>query len=482
VAANIVVAVCLLGSGLVYGYVRYRNGQITRIPVGGLAAGAAGQPTTILLVGSNTRAGLSPAEAKNFGTAADVGGARSDVTMLVHLDPKAGTVSLLSIPRDLFMPIPGQDKQQRVDAALNSGPDQLVQTIEDDLGIPINHYVELNFDTFQSVVNDLGGVDMNFPAPVRDAESGLHTLQTGCLHLNGAVALAVVRARHLEYETNGVWVEDPNGDLARIRRDHEFLRVLATAVQHRGLDNPLTVNKILGSIAPKLKVDSGLSLSTMVSLARRFRRVGPDTVPTVTLPVIPALAYQYRGVDYGDVVLPTQPLDQQTIDQFLGLAAPPFADQSPAGTTVTVVNRSGTAGKGTAVANELRALGFTAPAATTGAFIASPGESVIVYGPGQLPAAQHLQSVLGGSVVLGRAGPAPAAGLVLQVGTSLTVPGTTPPPATTTPVATATTGSTPPTTARPASGVSSVGGGAIAVNDTPQSFDPTACARGVKGQ
>ena len=399
IGVNIVVAISLVASIVVYGYVRYRNGQITRESVPGLAKGeaSAGTPTTILLVGSNTRTGLDPAEVREFGSATQVGGARSDVTMLIHLDPRTKTVNLMSLPRDLFIPIPGTDKLQRVDAALNDGPTRLVEVIQDDLGIPINHYVELNFDSFQSVVNALGGIDMQFPTAVRDSFSGLN-LKSGCLHLNGKVALSVVRARHLEYYENGRYHPDPYGDLSRIRRNHEFLRVLARSIQGKGIDNPLTLNSIVGTLAPKLKVDSGLSLGTMVSLARRFRSLDAAAVPQTTLPVVLAPGFRFDGVPYGDVVLPSQPLDRQVIDQFLGSGAPPTA---PDLGSVAVVNESGSSLTGSRATQDLRSLGWTVADTTTRAPRSVPGESVIYYPPGKQAVAEHLLNQLGGSASIG---------------------------------------------------------------------------------
>src|ERR1019366_4702430 len=107
---------------------------------------------------------------------------------------------------------------------------------------------ELNFDSFMNVVNTLGGIKMYFPEPVYDAYSGLNIQTTGCIALNGTQALQVVRARHLQYKGPGVTSDDPAywphetlSDLARIRRDHEFLRVLASAVTARGLGDRKSV-------------------------------------------------------------------------------------------------------------------------------------------------------------------------------------------------------------------------------------------------
>ncbi|GAC1535294.1 MAG: hypothetical protein NVS3B12_17150 [Acidimicrobiales bacterium] len=477
IGLNVIVAVALIGSGLTYGYLRYRNGQITREAVKGLAAGeSAGSPTTILLVGSNTRTGLDPAEIQEFGSATQVGGARSDVTMLIHLDPRTKQVNLLSLPRDLFIPVPGTDRLQRVDAALNDGPTRLVEVIQNDLGIPINHYVELNFDSFQSVVDALGGVDMQFPTAVRDSFSGLN-LKSGCLHLNGKVALSVVRARHLEYYENGRFKPDPYGDLSRIRRNHEFLRVLARAVQGKGVENPLTLNSIVGTLAPKLKVDSGLSLGAMVTLARQFRALDAAAVPQATLPVLLAPGYRYRGVSYGDVVLPNQPQDQEAVAQFLGSSAPaPPGDKG----AISVVNESGNNSSAAKASEALRGLGWTVSDTMFASSPATPSESVIYYPPGKLAAAQHLQSQLSGPVALGLRSVPTGSDLQLVIGTDLKVTGgVTPGESTTTSPTAAPPRNGTTTTTRPQGVV--VTGDVVTVQEAPQAFDPTACPAGVKG-
>ena len=133
----------------------------------------------------------------------------SDVVMILHLDPNKKTAAILSIPRDLFVPNARATGANKIDAALVEGPQQLVSAIEEDFGIPIHHYVELNFDSFQGVVNALGGIKMYFPEPVFDAYSGLNVPTPGCHHLNGFQALEVVRARHLQYKGPGVKSTNP---------------------------------------------------------------------------------------------------------------------------------------------------------------------------------------------------------------------------------------------------------------------------------
>lgn len=471
--AIIFVGIIVIAAIAGYGYVRYRYGQIKKLSVGSLTRTSSSQPMNILIVGSNSRAALNGKQTSAFGTPQQVGGARSDVTMILHIDPKTQTTSLVSIPRDLFMPIPGSTLSNRVDAALNSGPSQLVTTIEQDLGITISHYVELNFDTFQNIVQTLGGLDMYFPYPVRDAYSSLNIQTTGCHYLNGFQALAVVRARHLEYKTaSGSWVEDPLGDLSRIRRDHEFMRVLFGAVKQKGISNPLTLNAILSSVAPDLQVDSGFSLGEMISLATKFRNLNPNTIPTATLPVALENNFIYNGANYGDVVFPAQPQDQSIINQYLDIPTPNVKKNSFA---ISVLNGSGIAQQAGTVGQELTSDGFNVTSTGNSKVLGKDLETIVYYKPGYQQQAALVRDSLSGAVIMGQSSTLTGPPVEVITGTKLTVgkpapPVTTQAPSITNPTSPATT--SPPTTIAP---ITLAATQAV----TPlQPWDPRACPPG----
>ncbi len=398
VIGAVLAGVIVLGAIGVYGYARIKFAEIKKLAVGNLATAGANQPINILLVGNNSRSVLNGKQASAFGNGSQVGGARSDVTMIAHMDPKTHTVTLVSIPRDLFLPIPGSNKLNRVDSALNFGPSTLVKTIEQDLGIPINHYIELNFDTFQSVVTALGGINMYFPYQLKDAYSGLNITQTGCLHLNGFQALAVVRARHLQYSPNGVtWYYDPLGDLSRIRRDHEFLRVLASEVKAKGISNPVTLNSVLSAIDPYLGLDKTFSFNELVSLATTYRHTNPNTIKTATFPVALENNYTYLGANYGDVVFAAQPQDWSIVQQYLGIQTPSMARSS---ITVSVANGTGAYMQATDVATSLQKLGYKIATVGNTAIQGSNLETVVRYTPGHLAMAEKVMSDLSGAVVM----------------------------------------------------------------------------------
>jgi LCP family protein required for cell wall assembly len=444
-----VTAVIVLLAAVTVGYGWYLSNQIHRIQVKGLSAslvnGADANTENILMVGSTTRCGLAQQNPAYGLCSQGVTGVNSDVVMILHLNPANRTVSILSIPRDLFVPNARTTGGNKIDAALYQGPTQLVAAIQEDFGIPIQHYVELNFDTFANVVNALGGINMYFPEAVYDAYSGLNVQAPGCIHLTGVQALQVVRARHLQYKGAGVTSTDPTqwpaenqSDLARIRRDHEFLRVLATAVAKNGLTNPLTDFHLVSGVAPQLSVDQRLSQSDMVSLISNFHSVNANAAPQLTLPVSvgPAQSYVYQGGNYGEIEFPSAVQDQQVIDQFLKVS--PGTDTmhggklpSPSAVSVSVLNGSGATNQAADTSSSLHALGFQVAGIGDTPSVASQSETVVYYAhmtPTDEAAAQTVAHALSGAVVMAVGPTADGAQVTVVTGTQFGVNPPAPPP------------------------------------------------------
>ena len=418
-ALGLVVVLFAVGS---VGYAWYLNHLVHRITVKGLAAGethgAESGTENILLVGSTDRCALKK-QYIGYGICSQgVNGINSDVVMILHLNPTTHTVSILSIPRDLFVPNARIEGANKIDAALYQGPTQLVAAIQEDFAIPIQHYVELNFDSFASVVNALGGINMYFPEPVYDPDSDLYITTAGCHHLNGFHALQVVRARHMVHKGPGVtsnnpadWTPEAQSDLARIRRDHEFLRVLATAVAKKGLSDPLTDRSIITGVAPDLTVDSGFAASHMINLVLTYHSVSINSAPQLTLPVLEDTfgSYQYKGGDYGDIEFPVQPTDQSVVDSFLGitsstnsLTGAPLP--APGNVTVSVENGTGVTNQAATTSAALGALGFHMTELGDTTPVGQEAETVVYYGtksPAVLAAAQEVANSISGSVALG---------------------------------------------------------------------------------
>ena len=405
-ASVAILAIVVALAGAEVAYVAFRYNQVHRVNLHHLAKVSTSGPNvgeqTFLLIGSTSRCALNGKQATAFGSCAQgITGVNADVILLLRADQRTHSVSILSIPRDLAMNNVRPGQFYKIDAALADGPDQLVAAIEQNFGIPINHFVELNFDSFQSIVSALGGIKMYFPYRVYDDSSALHIRTTGCVYLNGFNSLALVRARNYWYFKNGHWVEDGSGDLGRIIRVHEFLRVLATAVAKQGLGNIVTDNDLLGAIAPDLEIDSRLSLSDMVDLLRAFNHTDIGTVPELTMPNVENYAdYIYDGYDYGSVVLPTYPQDQQAVDKFLGLNRPPASRLAPGKVTVSVLNGTGTAGQAGETAIDLSALGFHVVGTGSSTPVGPISETVVYYKPGDLLDAERVVEDIHGIVAM----------------------------------------------------------------------------------
>jgi LCP family protein required for cell wall assembly len=460
--------VIVLIAGAAAGYAWYLNHEIHRIdlknltsaPVKGDDAGT----ENILMIGSTDRCALTVQNPAYGLCSQGVNGVNSDVVMILHLNPTTHSVSILSIPRDLFVPNARSDGANKIDAALYQGPDQLIAAIEEDLGIPIQHFVELNFDSFINVVQALGGIKMYFPEPVYDAYSGLNIQTTGCLALNGTQALQVVRARHLQYKGPGVTTDDPTywpqeaqSDIARIRRDHEFLRVLAAAVKAKGLSNPITDQQIVAGVAGQLTVDSGFSATDMINLVLSYHNVDVNNAPQLTVPVsVDQFGnYVYQGGSYGDIEFPAQPQDRNTVDQFLGLKSSTEDTYSggalpaPSTVTVSVLNGSGAYNQATDTAQSLQALGFHIGTIGDSPPVGQEAETVVYYAsktPAQLAAAQTVANSMSGAVIMAMdpTQVKPGSQVTVVTGTDFTV--NAPPATTTTGPAGAPTSSTTPTT------------------------------------
>src|SRR5262249_47603249 len=145
ITANIIVAICVLGTAAGYGYVRLKFGQIKKIDACAVLRRCGqddpGTAMNVLLIGSDTRADVSGADVQHFGNAAQVGSQRSDTIMVLHVDPREQKAAILSIPRDMWVQIAGSTRHDRVNTAFETSPQALIATITQNFGIPIDHYV-----------------------------------------------------------------------------------------------------------------------------------------------------------------------------------------------------------------------------------------------------------------------------------------------------------------------------------------------------
>jgi LCP family protein required for cell wall assembly len=321
--AVILVALTLVGASSVYGYLRFRLGEIHSIKCKVCAEVADGTPYNVLIVGSDSRSGNTGGAAQAFGSQALVGGQRSDTIKILHVDPASGTARLLSIPRDTYVTLSGLPADSglapdsKINAAYNYGPDPLIQTIENTFGIPISHFVIIDFTGVINLVNSVNGINLNFPYPVRDDDdgnnnAGLSITSAGCQTLNGNTALALARSRFYQYEVRpGDWVADGSGDLGRIQRQNAIIE--ATIDKAKASYNPLTLNAFLGSVVHDVTVDQDMSGSDLLALAQKYHAFSGSNLQTATIPTVGT--YSPAA---GDVQVVDQPAAEQTVAQFLG--------------------------------------------------------------------------------------------------------------------------------------------------------------------
>jgi LCP family protein required for cell wall assembly len=328
----VVVVILLVVVGFGYGYFRYEWSKVSSSPCSVCVAAANGAPYNVLVIGSDSRAGETAAEAQQFGTASEAAGQRSDTIKIVRVDPAAGTASSLSIPRDTYVTLSGVpastglSTQNKINSAFAGGPDALIKTIQNTFGIPINHYIVLSFFGVQDAVNALGGISMDFPYPVRDQDcstgvcynnSGLAIPTTGCQVLDGAQALSLSRSRYFQYYANGEWNSDPTSDIGRIERQN--LIIEAALDKAKSTYNPLRLNALLTSVVHDFSKDNGLTAGDLFSLAERYHAFSGSDLRSYTLPTVGATSEQDGDVE----VVQPQPAAQM-IDQFQGGAVGPI--------------------------------------------------------------------------------------------------------------------------------------------------------------
>ncbi|HTG47551.1 MAG TPA: LCP family protein [Actinomycetota bacterium] len=364
------------------------------------------EPCNYLLLGSDSRAGLNAQQTNDFGNNADIGGAnRADTIMLVHTDPALQKAIVLSFPRDLWVHIPGHG-MNKINAAFeggleHGGPQLLAQTITDLTGLSIDHYLYVDLNGFEKVVDTLGGVDMCIPAynvntpgwvdgndaqgnvvptyysevgHIVDPNTGLDIVP-GCQRLSGLQALAYVRTRHLPC--------DFIPDFSRIGRQQQFMRSVINQML-----SPSEIVKAPGLVSPvlaSLHRDRKLLPGDLVYLVGQLRGISTGAVEFRAVPGDP-----FAKVGSQDVVL----MDPSAKEIFKAISegkpitgvgtqlvnTPP----SEANTTVAVIDAN-SGGKAAGVEDTLVRAGFDVSPGIWDASKVPPKVTgaAIVYRPGQ---------------------------------------------------------------------------------------------------
>ncbi|MCP2333254.1 MULTISPECIES: LCP family protein [Actinoalloteichus] len=237
----------------------------------GRPAGTAG--TNWLIVGSDSREGLDDDQRSDL-AAGDAAGRRTDTIMLVHVPDNDTPPTMVSLPRDSYVPIEGYD-DNRINAAFAfGGPQLLVRTVEGATGLRIDHYAEVGFAGFAGIVDAVGGVEMCPDEPMRDPLAGLD-IEAGCQELDGAQALGYVRTR-----------ASARADLDRVERQQEFFSALMDRATSAGvLANPFRVFPLASNGAEMLTVSEGDHLWHLGGLALAMRSFSSGEGVSTTVPI-----------------------------------------------------------------------------------------------------------------------------------------------------------------------------------------------------
>lgn len=236
---------------------------------------AAAEGTNWLIVGSDSRQGLDPEEQARLNTG-DAGGQRTDTIMVAHIPDNDTAPTLLSLPRDSQVEIPGHGTS-KINAAFSiGGAPLLAKTVEQATGLHIDHYAEIGFGGFANVVDAIGGVEMTIPQEMRDTKTGV-VIPAGKQTLDGAEALGFVRMRYSE--------ATPRSDLDRVANQRMFIGALADQIASPGtLLNPFDVIPLLATAPDALTMDTDDHLHHLLGLAWAMRGISGGGVVTTTVP------------------------------------------------------------------------------------------------------------------------------------------------------------------------------------------------------
>lgn len=240
--------------------------------------------TNWLIVGSDSREGLTPEEKKKLVTG-DAGGQRTDTMLVAHLPDNDTPATLMSLPRDSNVEIPGHGIS-KINAAFSiGGPKLLVQTVEQATGLRIDHYAEINFAGFANMVDAVGGVEIDVPKTIRDNATGV-TIKAGKQTLDGAKALAFVRTRKSS--------ATPRSDLDRVVNQRKFIGALAAEVSSPATFlNPFDMIPLLTELPDALTVDEGDHLHHLAGLGFAMGGISDGGTVTTTVPVTDGSATQW---------------------------------------------------------------------------------------------------------------------------------------------------------------------------------------------
>jgi len=413
--AAIVAGVVLVTSVTSWAFLQHLLNNITHTDVfGGLQdrpGGGVKGDLNILLVGSDSRSGLTDAQKKEFHVGHDVG-RRSDTMILLHIPRGGGRAILVSLPRDSLVTIPRHKDASGhwVPAAQNKlntsysfgGPKLTVDTIEHNTHVRIDHYIEVNFLGFVNIVNALGGVTVCTPTPIHDPVHRLPTggfggsgleLAAGKSELDGARALEYVRAREF----------DPSADLGRIQRQQKFLAAMMQKAQSAGLLlNLPRLYSLIGAVGKSLTTDNNFGVKQLKDLAGNLHNMSPAHVQMLTVPLEPG---SFNMGAIGNVVK-WDPVKSKRLFHDLTEDKPITKPSkktkvtiAPGSISLEVLNSTSKDGFAAAAADDLARLGFRISRTGNSPKGSDATHTVIRYGPDRADSAKTVAAAIPGSTL-----------------------------------------------------------------------------------
>jgi LCP family protein required for cell wall assembly len=240
------------------------------------------EPMNVLVLGSDSRENLTTEQQTEFGDTDTVPGRRADTIMLLHLDEEREKAVLVHFPRDLRVEDP-EGKAVKINSIYSLGPDAMVKTVSEFVGMPIHHYLEVDFNGFNEIADSVGGVQVFFERPVKDKDSGLDQPR-GCVTIEGEQALAFVRARKID------------DDFGRIQRQQLFMKLMVDKIATPGVVlRPDRVLSLVNVFSSAVKYDAELSLGDIKTIGLRLRSFNSGNLD---MRVVPSAGARLGGVSY----------------------------------------------------------------------------------------------------------------------------------------------------------------------------------------
>jgi LCP family protein required for cell wall assembly len=394
VSLGVVIVLGCVTAAAAAGYFGLRFAQIERVKNIALQAAVKGEPANYLIVGTDSRAGIDPddPDAATFLGDGEQGCNCTDTIMVLRVDPDEGSANILSLPRDLWVPIADTGQKSRINSAHARGEQVLIDTIQENFGVTINHYVEIDFVGFERLVDAVGGIPMWFESPLRDSHTGLAVPEAGCTVLDGEDARKFARSRFLQYKgDDGKWHGDPTADFGRITRQQIFIRRAIEKAVAQGLGNPVTLNQLVSAGVENVRLDQALDASDLLGLGRQFRNFASEELIGYTIPTDPHTTSSGAAVQIARL-REAEPI----LNIFRGL---PPGSISPQAIDVTVLNGSEIQGQAADAAGALQQVGFNV--VEVGDYPDPVGLTTVIFGDGGEDLARTLaRHVTGGAALV----------------------------------------------------------------------------------